>query len=135
MSSEAVRGERGTCKKEIRDRAEHVPPTGLHHTTDRRRVMPAGFGTCDHTLSCRTLLHSYQKIWITSLPHFIRILCFYFRSSGRRRVLLLFVRILRRQRGPMVSNLSRASSSPSLKDLPFPFAPVSLRMFVFVIPY
>ena len=43
MSSEAVRGERGTCKKEIRDRAEHVPPTSLHHTTDQWWVIPMGF--------------------------------------------------------------------------------------------
>ena len=43
VSSEAVCGERGTCQKEIRDRAEHVPPTSLHHTTDRWWVMPTGF--------------------------------------------------------------------------------------------
>ena len=43
MSSKAVRGERGTCQNEIRDRAEHVPPTSLHHTIDRRWVTPRGF--------------------------------------------------------------------------------------------
>ena len=63
-----------------------------------------------------------RKNGITFLPHFITILCFFFRSSGQRR-------------GPIVSHLPRATSSPSPKDLPLPAARVSVPLFVHVFPY
>ena len=110
MSSEAVREELGTCQKEIR--AEHVPLTRLHNTIDCLHHTDAdGLRTCDQTLSCRVLFHSYQEIWITSPPHFIYVVCFFFQSSGQQRGLLLFIRI---QRSATWPNCIALASSPEL---------------------